>query len=200
MNLKEQLYNHCLEIVEKRFEMIQTIITGIQQSLLSETKSTAGDKHETGRAMAQLEQEKAQTEVAIVQSEVKKWQDKYDMAVNDLQMRESKLQRVEMELDRMRTELERTKMAAEKAGSTKMAFESQRGPLEREIDTWKEKHKAAVADVADAEMRFDQIETENARLRCQLQEIEAQRDKLMKASQDFERQEEKFVQEMERSK
>ncbi|WP_397364070.1 3-oxoacyl-ACP synthase [Olleya sp. R77988] len=34
-------------------------MTEIQESLLSETKSSAGDKHETGRAMLQLEREKA---------------------------------------------------------------------------------------------------------------------------------------------
>nr|WP_209401900.1 GreA/GreB family elongation factor [Pseudozobellia sp. WGM2] len=37
---------------------IQDNISGVQESLQSETKSSAGDKHETGRAMLQLEREK----------------------------------------------------------------------------------------------------------------------------------------------
>ena len=51
--------------------------------------------------------------------------------------------------------------------------------LQREIDTWKEKHNKTQDEVSDLEVKFDQIETENARLRFQLQENEAQRDKLM---------------------
>ena len=38
--------------------MVQQTIFEIQESLNSETKSSAGDKHETGRAMLQLEREK----------------------------------------------------------------------------------------------------------------------------------------------
>ena len=48
--------------------------------------------------------------------------------------------------------------------------------------------------------RFDQIETENARLRFQLQEIEAQRDKLMRTGQEFERAEERHATEIDRVK
>lgn len=39
----------------------------IQNALLSETKSSAGDKHETGRAMLQLEREKAGNQLAEIQ-------------------------------------------------------------------------------------------------------------------------------------
>ncbi len=42
-------------------------ISDIQNSLQSETKSSAGDKHETGRAMLQLEREKAGHQLAEVQ-------------------------------------------------------------------------------------------------------------------------------------
>ncbi len=38
--------------------MLQNAINRAQESLDSESKSSAGDKHETGRAMAQLEMEK----------------------------------------------------------------------------------------------------------------------------------------------
>lgn len=59
MNIKQELYSQCLNFVESRIEAIKRNIEEIQQSLLSETKSSAGDKHETGRAMIQLEREKA---------------------------------------------------------------------------------------------------------------------------------------------
>lgn len=56
--LKQQLYNQCTALIErKRFE-IEGGIALLQASLSSESKSTAGDKHETGRAMIQLEREK----------------------------------------------------------------------------------------------------------------------------------------------
>lgn len=41
-----------------RIQRIQEQFDELQKSLMNETKSSAGDKHETGRAMAQLEQEK----------------------------------------------------------------------------------------------------------------------------------------------
>lgn len=56
--LKETLYKQCSEFVENRFRTINNSIEEVQSALMSETKSTAGDKHETGRAMLQLEREK----------------------------------------------------------------------------------------------------------------------------------------------
>ncbi|GAA4935868.1 hypothetical protein GCM10023314_05270 [Algibacter agarivorans] len=67
MNIKEQLYNQCVAFVENRFQTIQNTINEIQVSLTSETKSSAGDKHETGRAMLQLEREKAGNQLAEIQ-------------------------------------------------------------------------------------------------------------------------------------
>ena len=57
--IKEQLYNACIAFVQKRADTVQHIISSNQKALSSETKSSAGDKHETGRAMLQLEMEKA---------------------------------------------------------------------------------------------------------------------------------------------
>lgn len=67
MNIKQQLYNQCLECVENRFQTVKNTIKDIQNSLQSETKSSAGDKHETGRAMLQLEREKAGNQLAEIQ-------------------------------------------------------------------------------------------------------------------------------------
>ncbi|RED50699.1 GreA/GreB family elongation factor [Seonamhaeicola aphaedonensis] len=59
MNIKEELYKQCEAFIEIRLKAIQKSIDEIQNSLTTETKSSAGDKHETGRAMLQLEREKA---------------------------------------------------------------------------------------------------------------------------------------------
>jgi len=67
MNIKQQLYKACEDFLNKRLEVIQMTISDIQNSLQSETKSSAGDKHETGRAMLQLEREKAGHQLAEVQ-------------------------------------------------------------------------------------------------------------------------------------
>ena len=67
MRLKQRLFKLCIEYTENRLQTIQNTIAEIQESLLSETKSSAGDKHETGRAMLQLEREKAGQQLAEVQ-------------------------------------------------------------------------------------------------------------------------------------
>lgn len=58
LQLKSQLYNKCVDYVEQRMSHIQSAIDAATESGNDETKSSAGDKHETGRAMMQLEQEK----------------------------------------------------------------------------------------------------------------------------------------------
>ena len=58
INIKESLYNHCMQYVVERIERIQNEIDTYQAAANEETKSSAGDKYETGRAMAQLEIER----------------------------------------------------------------------------------------------------------------------------------------------
>jgi transcription elongation GreA/GreB family factor len=59
MNIKEALFKQCEAFVNKRLQTVEDIISSNQKALQSETKSSAGDKHETSRAMLQLEMEKA---------------------------------------------------------------------------------------------------------------------------------------------
>ena len=68
MKLKQQLYSKCQEVLNSRLEVIQNSIKDIEDSFYSETKSSAGDKHETGRAMLQLEREKAGNQLAELQN------------------------------------------------------------------------------------------------------------------------------------
>ncbi|WP_159022181.1 3-oxoacyl-ACP synthase [Formosa sp. L2A11] len=56
--IKQELLKCCDAFIEKRFANVQHNIAEVQEALTSETKSSAGDKHETGRAMLQLEREK----------------------------------------------------------------------------------------------------------------------------------------------
>jgi transcription elongation GreA/GreB family factor len=55
--LKTQIYNKCVEFADQRINNIQCALATAIESGNDETKSSAGDKHETGRAMMQLEQE-----------------------------------------------------------------------------------------------------------------------------------------------
>ena len=59
LKIKEALFEQCEVFVNKRLYNIENVISSNQKALQSETKSSAGDKHETGRAMLQLEMEKA---------------------------------------------------------------------------------------------------------------------------------------------
>ena len=63
-SLKQQLHSRCLTYVEDRIKAAQEAIHIAQQSANEETKSSAGDKYETGRAMAQLEIEKNGVQLA----------------------------------------------------------------------------------------------------------------------------------------
>lgn len=69
MNLKSELHSQCNGILNSRLELIKNTIADIQKSLETETKSTAGDKHETGRAMLQIEREKAGQQLAELQKQ-----------------------------------------------------------------------------------------------------------------------------------
>lgn len=57
--LKSTLLLHCETIVNQRMQKVQQTIDGIVESLDDESKSSAGDKHETGRAMLQIDRENA---------------------------------------------------------------------------------------------------------------------------------------------
>jgi transcription elongation GreA/GreB family factor len=66
--LKVALLDHCKETVENRFDKIKQTITAIEESLEDESKSSAGDKHETGRAMLQIDRENAGKQLHEIES------------------------------------------------------------------------------------------------------------------------------------
>jgi hypothetical protein len=57
-NIKNELYKYCLSTIESKLNTINSVFDSAQASANNETKSTAGDKHDTARAMAHLESEK----------------------------------------------------------------------------------------------------------------------------------------------
>ena len=69
MTVKEQLYEECKKFLYGRLNTVVERIANIQESLQSETKSSAGDKHETGRAMLQLEREKAGNQLSDIEKQ-----------------------------------------------------------------------------------------------------------------------------------
>ncbi|MFN3405996.1 MAG: 3-oxoacyl-ACP synthase [Cytophagaceae bacterium] len=58
MNSKNKYHSLCYSFVEERISSAQKAIASAQAAANDETKSSAGDKYETGRAMMQLEIEK----------------------------------------------------------------------------------------------------------------------------------------------
>ncbi|WP_207497121.1 hypothetical protein [Aridibaculum aurantiacum] len=57
MTLKEQVSQQCCEQVEIKMNVLEKTLHDLRESAANETKSTAGDKHETALAMLQIEQE-----------------------------------------------------------------------------------------------------------------------------------------------
>jgi hypothetical protein len=54
---KKDILNVCQNIVLEKLNDLKQSMTDLQESANQDTKSSAGDKYETGRAMVQLEQE-----------------------------------------------------------------------------------------------------------------------------------------------
>ncbi|MEK6480248.1 3-oxoacyl-ACP synthase [Catalinimonas sp. 4WD22] len=67
--LKQKLRQACVDSLEKRLKDIKTALEEAQEAANQETKSSAGDKHETGRAMMQLETEKLSRQLQEVLNE-----------------------------------------------------------------------------------------------------------------------------------
>lgn len=58
ISLKKSIQNQCQAIIDEKINELQAALKGYQDAANQETKSSAGDKYETGRAMMHLEKEK----------------------------------------------------------------------------------------------------------------------------------------------
>ncbi len=85
MTKKQQLYHFCQTSLQNRIDRIHRIILSLQESLTSETKSSSGDKHETGRAMVQLEREKLGSQLQEAERTVQ-FLDKLDLNVQSVKI------------------------------------------------------------------------------------------------------------------
>ncbi len=70
-NFKYQVITACSETINSKLLQLQAILNQINEAAANETKSTAGDKHETAKAMLQLEQEKLSKQMTILQLQQK---------------------------------------------------------------------------------------------------------------------------------
>jgi hypothetical protein len=57
MELKQKVYEAGKQVVNERIIALQGILSDLIESTKNETRSSAGDKYETGRAMLQIEQD-----------------------------------------------------------------------------------------------------------------------------------------------
>ena len=72
MNIKPKIHSAFLEVIENKIFLLQQTLADLKESGANETKSTAGDKHETALAMLQIEQanNRAQLQDALEQRSV----------------------------------------------------------------------------------------------------------------------------------
>jgi hypothetical protein len=74
MTFKQKIQQYFIDVLLQKLQYQQQVLADLKETGTNETKSTAGDKHETALAMVQIEQanmrkqmEQTHTEIAIVQ-------------------------------------------------------------------------------------------------------------------------------------
>lgn len=70
---KQHIIEACKSNLADKIQALSLIMQEVTDSANSETKSSAGDKHETARAMMQLEQEKLSTQIADLAEQKKEF-------------------------------------------------------------------------------------------------------------------------------
>ena len=63
---KDSVHQHFLELLDDKISAIRQKLDDLQESLKNETKSTAGDKHETARAFVHIEQENTGRQLEVL--------------------------------------------------------------------------------------------------------------------------------------
>lgn len=69
MLFKEKIYQACSQLLQEKIDHLQQILKDLHHSAANETKSTAGDKHETALAMLQIEQENKRRQLKELQQQ-----------------------------------------------------------------------------------------------------------------------------------
>lgn len=63
-SIKKELYQLCIIQIHERIEALESNLKSIQEARNNETKSSVGDKYETGRAMMQMEEDKMKMQLS----------------------------------------------------------------------------------------------------------------------------------------
>lgn len=66
LQFKQDIYEYCMQTLQHSIETVENILKNLEESRNNESKSSAGDKYETGRAMLHLEEEKNKAQLAAV--------------------------------------------------------------------------------------------------------------------------------------
>ena len=64
--IKELIYNQLLNLLDEKVATAKKAVSSAKESRDNETKSSVGDKHETGRAMSQIELENSEVQLSKV--------------------------------------------------------------------------------------------------------------------------------------
>ncbi len=67
--VKANVFHACLEILDKKIQAHELSLEELIVGAANDSKSTAGDKHETARAMMQLEQEKLSKQLSELRTQ-----------------------------------------------------------------------------------------------------------------------------------
>ena len=64
LNVKQRLFDRCKNTIDESLSSLKSALVDAQESANADDKGSAGDKHETGRAMMHLEVEKITGQLA----------------------------------------------------------------------------------------------------------------------------------------
>jgi hypothetical protein len=71
IELKKNLLDLCLKQIDDKIDILQKEFNVYKDSAANETKSTAGDKHDTSKSMMQMEQEKMSAQLMDILNQKK---------------------------------------------------------------------------------------------------------------------------------
>lgn len=67
--MKQKVHSACLGLISDRISSLKQQLHDLIEGAKNDSKSTAGDKHETARAMMQIEQEKLGNQLKILETQ-----------------------------------------------------------------------------------------------------------------------------------
>lgn len=64
--MKQKVHDTCCKMLAERIQSLKSQLSELIEGAKNDSKSTAGDKHETARAMMQIEQEKLSNQLNLL--------------------------------------------------------------------------------------------------------------------------------------